>query len=136
MYTEIQLLTETIDSIFEDFATAAKIAGVYEEIFINPSKIELSKLPAFRQFKEVKLIIHNDDIYAWGSEEASYHMRVEKELNIPANKSVRLYYDRGTLIAHTLGGIGQHDPEKAIRIIKNVEPRLKTLLGKYREDFG
>ena len=128
---------EMKDRLDEKFRDAIKLNGIYEEILENPSKSEMYSLPAWKDYKEVKFMIANNNIFMWGSDAPVYHQHIEKELNIKPEDSIRLYYNgkskiiSGLAIGSLDNSMGGVNPKQARKIIENMKPKLKILFGDY-----
>jgi hypothetical protein len=134
-------VTQFKKRINEKFLTSAKFAGVYEEIFINPSSTEMRSLESWNMYKEIKFIIYDDDIYIWGSSEPTYHMKIENHLRLDYKKSIRGTFNgkTNTVLVRKLDNsdmsMAASKPRETRDILEDKKKDLINLFGYYFEEY-
>jgi hypothetical protein len=138
----IQRVDDFKINLDEQFHTSFKDGEVYEEIFINPTRREIMSLPSWQTYGEVKLMVYDNTIYAWGSEDPTYHFKVEKHLKFNSRKSIRLYFVN-RIRKLSVQDSGPSDvsyfatnPKAAEAIMITLRPKFDKLFGKHNNQFA
>ena len=101
------------------------------EIFINPSKREISKFYSFKNWKEVKFSLDSNtgNIYAWG-EDQCYHEQINSSLKLKSTDVLHMYYINGEITYNTTLGFAKNNTEKTV--IKTIEANMDQI----KKSFG
>lgn len=102
MSGELQILNEALalnytSTLKEKWIHSVKLGQQYVEIFKNPDKKEVSKLPDMHRYKECKAILHEKTLYVWGNHNDDVgevtHEEIVHELKL-RDPVIKIYYGK------------------------------------------